>query len=89
MYVNLSRTHFCTQYCNVKAVGITYSECEFVALGIQNVTHVRHIFICGLSGCTNVSTLSHKRHDFQEKKFPEHKICFDFPNIFCLKSFLF
>jgi hypothetical protein len=76
MYVNLSRTRSYTLYCNVKALSITYSKCEFVALVIQHVMHVRQIFICGLSGCTNVSTLAHKRQDFREKKFPEHKICF-------------
>jgi hypothetical protein len=41
----------------------------FVALGILNSMRMRHIFICGLSGCTiNFSTLSHNRPGFRKKK---------------------
>ena len=31
---------------------ITYSDCVFIALVIQHAMLMRHIFLCGLSGCT-------------------------------------
>ena len=47
---------------------ITYSECVFVALGIQREMRMSHIVVCGPFGCTIyfLSKLSHKRHDFQK-----------------------
>ena len=33
-------------------IGITYSECVFVALLIHHATHMRHIAICGLPRST-------------------------------------
>ena len=47
----------------------------FVALHIQHAMLTRHIVICGLSGCTYFSTLSHKRQDFLKKDVTEHKMC--------------
>jgi hypothetical protein len=44
----LSRNH----YCRTKSIIVTYSECFFVALGIQNAMRMHHIFICDLSGFT-------------------------------------
>jgi hypothetical protein len=40
----------------------------FVALRSQHAMRMRHFVACGLSGCTNFSTLLHKRHDFRKKK---------------------
>ena len=37
--------------CSGKAIGIAYSECVSVALVIQHAMRMRHIVICGLSGC--------------------------------------
>jgi hypothetical protein len=31
--------------------------------------------ICGLSGSTNISTLSYKRQNFRKKKLTEYKMC--------------
>ena len=37
--------------CSRKAISITYSECGSVALGIKHTKRIRHVVICGLSGC--------------------------------------
>ena len=75
MYVQRNiETRLYNHCCSVKAIIITKSECVFVALVIQHAMRMRHIVICGLSGCTVFSVLSHTRHDFQ-RKIPEHKMC--------------
>ena len=53
MYYNvtLRRVH-ATVFAVEKAINITYSECMFITLGSQHAMRVRHIVICGLSGCT-------------------------------------
>ena len=35
----------CNHCCSEKAIGITYSECEFAALGIQHAIRMGHIII--------------------------------------------
>jgi len=63
---------------------LRYSECVFVASGIQHAMCILHTVICGMPGSKIFSALSHKRHDSQE--VTEHKMCFDFTHYnFCLK----
>jgi hypothetical protein len=52
---------------------MTYSESQFVALGIQEAMRMRLTVICGLSGCTIF--LSRKGYDFREKKISKRKMC--------------
>ena len=42
----------CNHCCSSKAIGIIYSECVFVALGIQHTMRMHHVVTCGLPGCT-------------------------------------
>ena len=49
-----SGTRWCNQSCSTKAASITYSECVFVALGIQLAMRMRHIVVCVLSDCRNI-----------------------------------
>jgi hypothetical protein len=64
-------------------MSITYSECVFVDLGIQQAICMRHTVICGVPTLQYFSTLSHKRHDFR-KTITEHKMCV---LIFCITFF--
>jgi len=50
---------------------MTYSECVFVALGIQTAMHMRHIILSSVAcrALQYFSTLWHKRRDFRNKSY--------------------
>jgi hypothetical protein len=60
--------------CSGKAISITYSECVFVALGIQHSMRLRYVVIYGLCGFTVFFYILHKQHDFRKKKM-EYEVC--------------
>jgi len=52
-----------------------YSECVFVALGIQHAMRMRHIVICGLPRTITFCHISHKRQDFRKIKLMNANMC--------------
>ena len=73
--------------CSEKAISITYSECVFVASGVQHAPRcTRSIVICGVSGPTIFFQLSHKWHDFRDKINEHIKMCVDFLFNFFLRN---
>jgi len=79
-------------YCREIAISITYSECVFVALGIQHAKRMRRIILSSVA-CLPLlyfATLPPKRYDFREKKVIEHKTCLlILSTIFYMKHFSF
>jgi len=61
-----------------KSVSITYSECVFVALGIQHAARMRHIAICGLPRSTIFSHIISQTVRFSKKKSLNTKCVFWF-----------
>jgi hypothetical protein len=60
-------------------MGITHSQCVFVALRIPTKLACAILPSVARPDLQYFSTLSHKRHDFRkEKKVTEHETCFDF-----------
>jgi len=79
----------CSRCCSGKEISSTYSECVFVALGIQHAMSMRHIVICCLSG-SNVFFSPHylmKGAIFEGKKLT-HNVCSHLICSFGLKHFL-
>ena len=60
-------TLWCDSYCSGKAISVTYSECVFVALGVQHAICLPHIFIRGISESTIFFPIfSQKRHHYRK-----------------------
>jgi hypothetical protein len=57
--------------CHGKSISITYSECVFVALGVQHAKRIRRIIVSPVAcpGVQNFSTLSKKSARFSEKRY--------------------
>jgi len=77
-------------YCRSgKSISITYSECVFVTLGIQNALHMRHTVICGLPHSTIFFPYNLINGMIFENKVLKQNVCFDFLYNFHLKHFSF
>ena len=73
-----TEAHSSIHCCSGKGTVITYSECVYVALGIQNAERMRRIISISVA-CPAIpyfSTLSHKRHDFRGGGLIVRKMCF-------------
>jgi len=71
-------------------MSITYSECVFVALGMQHAIRMRRVINCGLLGCIMfLHIILQKVQLSGKKKVIEHKMCFDFLCKVCLTHLSF
>ena len=68
--MNVAQALSCNQCCSGKQISITYSECVFVALGVQHAMRMHHIILSSVAcqALQYFSTLSHKRYDFRKRK---------------------
>ena len=65
-------TRFFNRCCSGKTTNITYSECAFVALGIQHAMRMRDIVICGLPDSTVFFHIISYKVGLSGKKMIEH-----------------
>jgi len=82
--------HIC---CSGKPISTAYSECVFVALGIQHAMRMRCIVMSPVWLFIGFSTLSHKRHDFRGGgggiSFQKKVFFFFFLNFFFVLNLLY
>ena len=78
-------------FCRGKAINITYSECVYIALGINIECALALLSFVAYQVLQYFSTLSHKRQHFfgEGGRLLNLKLCFDFLYKFCLKYFPF
>ena len=68
---------------------ITYSECVFIAVGIQHAMRMRHFVICDLSGCTIFYHIISYMLRFSKRMLRNTKYVLIFSTNVCLKYFSF
>ena len=65
----------CDHYFSGKAKSIAYSDCVFVALGIQHAMRMRYTIIYGLPGCTIFFCIALLTEYFRKKIIMKNKLC--------------